>query len=272
MVAHRVHCPKTAFESHDCNGHEGVPSRGMTDFDRTHPKFCSIRTQILLISRGEIMSKIYKIVNDINDKIYIGKTNSTIEKRFKEHCADSTRRDEENRPLYRAMNKYGVEHFSIHLIEECSDDEASAREQYWIGFYKGYTEGYNATLGEDGKTYIDISELLRLWSLGKTLKEIAEITCHDKGWISILLKENGINGKDIVARSQEKKQIQVQMLDKNTNELLQTFSSTREAARWIIETQGLAKSSEGGYSSHISEVCNGKRKSCSGYKWQYTTK
>ena len=79
MVAHRVHCPKTAFESHDCNGHEGVPSRGMTDFDRTHPKFYSIRTQILLISRGEIMSKIYKIVNDINDKIYIGKTNSTIE-------------------------------------------------------------------------------------------------------------------------------------------------------------------------------------------------
>ena len=55
------------------NGHEGVPSRGMTDFDRTHPNFYSIRTQILLISRGEIMSKIYKITNDINNKVYVGK-------------------------------------------------------------------------------------------------------------------------------------------------------------------------------------------------------
>ena len=28
-------------------------------------------------------SKIYKITNDINDKIYIGKTTSSIEERFK---------------------------------------------------------------------------------------------------------------------------------------------------------------------------------------------
>lgn len=213
------------------------------------------------------MSKIYKIINNINDKVYVGKTNLTIEKRFKQHCADCLRRDEENRPLYRAMNKYGIEHFSIHLIEECADEEASAREQYWIGFYKGYTEGYNATLGGDGKSYIDVSELLRLWSSGKSLKEIAEITHHDKGWISILLKENGINSKDIVDRSKLKKQ--VQMLDKETDAVLQIFSSTREAARWLIESKGLAKSSEGGYSAHISEVCNGKRKSCSGYKWRY---
>ena len=61
----------------------GEPSRGVTDFDGTHPKFCSIRTQNLLISRGERMSKIYKIVNDINDKVYVGKTTSTIENRFK---------------------------------------------------------------------------------------------------------------------------------------------------------------------------------------------
>lgn len=29
------------------------------------------------------MSKIYKIINDINDKVYVGKTNLTIETRFK---------------------------------------------------------------------------------------------------------------------------------------------------------------------------------------------
>lgn len=35
------------------------------------------------------MSYIYKIINDINNKIYVGKTDFSIEKRFKEHCNDA---------------------------------------------------------------------------------------------------------------------------------------------------------------------------------------
>lgn len=216
------------------------------------------------------MSKIYKIINDINDKVYVGKTMNSIEKRFSKHCADSTRREEENRPLYRAMNKYGVEHFSIHLIEECADEEASAREQYWIGFYKGYTEGYNATLGGDGKSYIDVSELLRLWNSGKTIAEISNIVHHDRGWISNLLKENGIATEEIIERGTKSCIKQVEMLDKKTEEVLATFESTREAARFLIKEKGLNPDSEGGYSSHISGACQGKRKTCQGYKWRYS--
>ena len=216
------------------------------------------------------MSKIYKIINDINDKVYVGKTKSTIEKRFREHCADSTRRDEEGRPLYRAMNKYGIEHFSIHLIEECSDEDASAREQYWIGFYKGYTEGYNATLGGDGKSYIDVSELLRLWDSGKTIVEISNIVHHDRGWISSLLKENGVAVEEIIERGAKSCIRRVEMLDKKTEEVLASFESTREAARFLIKEKGLNPDSEGGYSSHISGACQGKRKTCQGYKWRYS--
>lgn len=51
------------------------------------------------------MSKIYKIINDINDKVYIGKTKLSIEKRFKQHYEDSKKRNKENRPLYKAINK-----------------------------------------------------------------------------------------------------------------------------------------------------------------------
>lgn len=204
------------------------------------------------------MSKIYKIINDINDKVYVGKTMSTIEKRFKEHCEDSIKRGKENRPLYRAMNKYGTEHFSIHLIEECSDKDASAREQYWIDFYKGYTKGYNATLGGDGKPYIDISELLRLWSSGKTITEISNIVHHDKGWISTLLKGNGITQEQILERGAKASAIRVEMLDKETEEILASFESTREAARFLIKEKGLNPNSEGNYSGQISSVCRGK--------------
>ena len=216
------------------------------------------------------MSKIYKIINDINDKVYVGKTMNTIEKRFKEHCADSTRRGEENRPLYRAMNKYGIEHFSIHLIEECADEDASAREQYWIGFYKGYTEGYNATLGGEGKSYIDVSELIELWNSGKTIVEISNTVHHDKGWISSLLKQNGVAAEEIIERGAKTCVRQVEMLDKKTEEVLATFESTREAARFLIKEKGLNPDSEGGYSSHISGACQGKRKTCQGYKWRYS--
>lgn len=44
------------------------------------------------------MGYIYIIKNDINDKAYVGKTLNSLEKRFKEHCADSKRRRCENRP------------------------------------------------------------------------------------------------------------------------------------------------------------------------------
>ncbi len=49
------------------------------------------------------MNKIYIIKNNINDKVYIGKTQYSIEQRFKEHCKSYLRRTERKRPLYEAM-------------------------------------------------------------------------------------------------------------------------------------------------------------------------
>ena len=84
------------------------------------------------------MAYIYKITNDVNEKVYIGKTNLNIKKRFAQHCADAFKTTNEKRPLYMAMRKYGVEHFNISLIEETNCPEE--REIYWIektqSFYK----------------------------------------------------------------------------------------------------------------------------------------
>lgn len=61
------------------------------------------------------MAFIYKITNDINQKIYIGMTERTIKERFKEHCQEYKRERAEKRPLYSAMKKYGIEHFSCRV-------------------------------------------------------------------------------------------------------------------------------------------------------------
>lgn len=99
------------------------------------------------------MAFIYKIYNDINNKLYIGKTEYSIDKRFKEHCREALKNKNKNRPLYSAMRKYGQEHFFIQKIEET--DNSEEREKYWIAFYNTYHKGYNATKGGDGKPYID---------------------------------------------------------------------------------------------------------------------
>ena len=78
----------------------------------------------------EIMSFIYKITNDINNKVYVGKTNLSIEERFAQHKKDAFKDKNEKRPLYSAMKKYGVNHFYIEQIEECDATVAGLREQY----------------------------------------------------------------------------------------------------------------------------------------------
>ena len=56
------------------------------------------------------------------------------------------------------MNKYGLEHFRISLIEET--DKPEEREIYWIQKLNTYHFGYNATLGGDGKHYINYNEII----------------------------------------------------------------------------------------------------------------
>ena len=121
------------------------------------------------------MAYIYKIWNDINNKVYIGKTNRSLKTRFHEHCRDSKKENRNNRPLYKAMNKYGVENFHIEELEETSRELSSKRECYWIGYYNSFHNGYNATKGGDGKPWVDEDEIISLFESGKSKAEIRKI-------------------------------------------------------------------------------------------------
>lgn len=204
------------------------------------------------------MAYIYRIWNDINNKNYIGKTLNTIEKRWKEHCNDYRKNHCENRPLYKAMNKYGLEHFHIEQVEECSADLLSEREIYWIEQYGSFKYGYNATKGGDGKFYVDVDIIYTLWNEGKNIAQIHNITGYDKKTITIHLKNNNISSDIIQNRRQEQQRKVVLQLDKDTNKIINVFPSIKAAAKSINKNH-----------YHISEACNGKRKTAYGYKWKF---
>lgn len=205
------------------------------------------------------MPYIYKITNKVNNKIYIGKTLSSIEKRWNQHRKDFQRENMENRPLYSAMKKYGIENFEISLVEECEEKCISEKEQYWVEFYGSFKYGYNATLGGDGKRYADYDLIYALWREGKTVKEIHNITSYDDHTIKVALDCYEVSSEERRKRADNKKGRCVVQLDKNTEEIINIFSTIGDANKFLNKQN----------SGHISEVCNGKRKTAYGYKWKY---
>lgn len=205
------------------------------------------------------MAYIYKIWNDINNKVYIGKTNRSLKTRFHEHCRDSKKDNRNNRPLYKAMNKYGVENFHIEELEETSRELSSERECYWIGYYNSFHNGYNATKGGDGKPWVDEDEIISLFESGKSKAEIRKITKHDVSVIHSVLQD--YYTKEQLDRStyaaKHKTCKSVAKLDLNTREVLEVYESIKEARRKI------------GKNLRINLVCDGRRNSAGGFGWAY---
>lgn len=212
------------------------------------------------------MAYIYQITNDINNKVYIGKTEFSIEKRFKEHCHDAFRERMEKRPLYSAMRKYGIEHFHITLLEETDNPEE--REVYWIKEKHSYENGYNATMGGDGKKYIDYDLVVSTYQELRTIKDTAEklnICCDS---VSDILHTRNIPVLTSATIMQEKYGKKVEMYDLQNN-FIQSFPSIGAAATFMIENN-LTGCKFSGIRQHILEVCTGRRKTAAKYKWKFS--
>lgn len=205
------------------------------------------------------MPYIYKITNLVNQKIYVGKTTKTIEERWKTHWADAQRVNINNRPLYKAFNKYGKENFKIECLEECSIDTLNDREIYWIERLGSFKYGYNATKGGDGKHYADYQLIYNLYQQGYTSKKIVQITGYDKDTVMKAINLHGITHDEIVSHGRVVVQHSVAQLDKDTCEIIHIYPSLKEAYKSLNKE----------HSGHIAAVCNGKRKTAYGFKWKY---
>ena len=219
------------------------------------------------------MAYIYKIINNINQKIYIGKTSSTIEKRFKEHCNDSKKERCEKRPLYDAMNKYGIENFTVEKVEDVKNDEiASEREIYWINklrTYIGFNDcnGYNATLGGDSKRIYDYQIIAKKYLELKNQKETAKYFQCDVETVKKACQENNIEiiSSQQIAKDAQKKCVKMYDLENN---FIQEFETMKDAAIWVIENKLTTSNKIDGVRSSIRKACNGQYKKAFNHIWK----
>ena len=206
------------------------------------------------------MGYIYCITNLINSKKYVGKTINSLDERWREHQNDYQRSRCEKRPLYDAMNKYGIENFKIEEIEYIEDDsKLSEREVYWINELQTYgRNGYNATKGGDGKILYDHNEIIELARLGYTREQISKKLGCIKETISKVLKAHGIK-----LRNAHSKLIAQYDLAGN---FIQVFYGSREAQKWLQENNITQNS---GAHVGITRCCNEVQQEAFGYIWKY---
>ena len=160
--------------------------------------------------------------------------------------------------MYKAIRRDGPQHFHVLVIEET--DKSDEREAFWIQCLETVTNGYNVSFGGKGKRLCDQDYILFLWEQGYSLKEIGDLTHHDTGQISVILKSRGVTGRQLRDRYVKKLSMPVEQIDLRTGDVIAIHSSVSEAARSIGDVRR---------NTSISRVCRGLRQSAFGYGWRY---
>lgn len=191
-------------------------------------------------------SGIYKIINIINNKIYIGST-VNFKRRKRNHFWDLNNNKHDNDYLQKAYNKYGKENFRFEIIEYIEDKKILLeREQSWI-------DKLNVCDRNIGYNICEVA--------GNTLGQ--KMSSKTKQKISNSVKEYFKSNNN-------------PFLGKKHSEETRKIISTQNSIPIInINTGEIFKSiicAANKYKVSSTAICNtlkGKTKMSCGYKWQY---
>lgn len=195
---------------------------------------------------------IYLHRNKINNKIYVGQTIQTPEKRWKngngyKSCT----------LFYKAIQKYGWNNFEHIILEqkEMTPQEANEKENYYIKKYdsKNIEKGYNINDGG----YQTLSPKAEPAAI-KWMQEHPEFGLARA---KDMLKWQKEHPEEILKMRREnvKKATEARKKSVQCVETGIIYESASEAARLVPKTS----------QSKICMVCRGQRKTCGGYHWKY---
>ena len=103
---------------------------------------------MLIKKRGDNVGCIYMYTNKLNGKKYIGQTTRPLKIRHWQHLSQNVAY------IDRALKKYGIENFTLTVLEDNIDDvnELNKKEIYYIDKYNTFNDGYNLNRGGDNHT------------------------------------------------------------------------------------------------------------------------
>lgn len=199
---------------------------------------------------------IYKIENLINKKVYIG-SSSILYYRLYTHFNNLKKNCHSNRHLQSAWNKYGEENFILEILEITPNNLETLlnREDYYLNKYQSFNKdkGYNIFDKASSTKGCKWSKeaKLRIIGRGKGRKNSQET--KDK----ISKSHIGIrHSLDSIQKMIRSRKIPIIMLDLKGN-FIKEWDSAKTASLWLGITP----------STHISNVLNGKLKTCKGYNF-----
>ena len=222
------------------------------------------------------MGQIYGIIQKDLDKIvYVGQTKNNYLKRWSGHKQQS--KDLSRKYAFcNALRKYGVDSFYPVLLEECSDEDLNAREQFWIQTLntKIDKEGYNLTDGGDTPSNTTCIPVFQYTIDGKYVKDYPSMQEASKEFSSnsstiqraahgLIPTAHGyrwsLEKKDFLTEKCNTKIKPIYQYDTHKN-FIAEFASLKEAALALGDINKKA---------NISAVALGKRTTAYGYIWSY---
>jgi group I intron endonuclease len=95
---------------------------------------------------------VYKAINLVNEKIYIGITTLSLKDRIYRHVVDVKRKDRTTVYFHNAILKYGIDNFDFIIIDKADNiEDLNQKEQYWIAYYQSTNKNIGYNLDSGGK-------------------------------------------------------------------------------------------------------------------------
>lgn len=229
---------------------------------------------------------VYEILNKVNDKRYIGQS-VNIYKRWKQHKNKLNENAHRNSYLQNSWNKYGEENFKFSILCECSIEDLDDNEKKYICKYNTCDRKYgfnidnggnsNKTLSEETKEKIRQSRLAENLSAEtrKRMSESAKKRCTPE-WRA---KRKELSTNQYVSEETKEKHRVARLGCKHSDETKQKIRKSNMKGHVLCVELGIefecAKDAGiqlgigDNASGRISACCNGKRKTCGGYHWEY---
>ena len=223
-------------------------------------------------------SGIYCIENIQTNKKYIGQS-VDINDRWRRHISKLNHNSHYNDYFQKAWNKYGKESFEFYVLEYCSVKDLDEREIYYIELYQTTNRdlGYNLRSGgQNGGSMFTEESIKKLSQSIKNSyteelknqrsKDALEQWSNPEIKAKIIGKNNGMYGKHHTEETRKK----ISEINKGRKSWRRDITPVRcvELDKEFIDSTDAGKimNLDG---SCILKVCQGKRKTCGGYHWEF---